>query len=52
MLVIVIKISYKQETINLLTEALKNGPEDYVLIYEGDISNFLGVIKREFRWDI
>ena len=37
----------KQDTIVLLVESLKNGPKNYVLIYEGDISNYLGVnIKK------
>ena len=35
-------VSHKQETITLLTELLHNGPENYVFIDEGDISNYIG----------
>ena len=40
-------VSHKQETITPLIESQKNGHENYVLIYEGYISNYLGVnIKK------
>ena len=40
-------VSHKQEKIKSLIESLKNGPGDYVLTYEGYISNYLGVnIKK------
>ena len=36
-------VSHKQETVTSLIESLNNGPENYVLTDEGDISNYLGV---------
>ena len=40
-------VSYKQDTFISLLESLNNGPENYVLTDEGDISNYLGVnIKK------
>ena len=39
--------SHKQETIPSIIESLNNGPENYVLKDEGDLSNYLGVnIKK------
>ena len=35
-------VSHKKETIISFIEILKNGPENYVLADEGDISNYLG----------
>ena len=34
-------VSYKQQKITSLIESLNNGPENYVLTDEGDISNYL-----------
>ena len=46
-----VMISHKQETIALLIESPKNGPENYVLTDERDISNYLGVnIKENSDW--
>ena len=40
-------VSHKKDTITSLIESLDNGPENYVLTDEGDISNHLGVkIKK------
>ena len=40
-------VPHKQETITPLIEWLNNGPKNYVLTDEGDISNYLGVnIKK------
>ena len=40
-------VSHKQETITSLIESLNNGPGNYLLTDEGDISNYLGVnIKK------
>ena len=36
-------ISNQHETITSLIESLKNGPENYVLTDEGDISDYIGV---------
>ena len=36
-------VSHKKQTITSLIESLNNGPENYVLTDEGDISNYLGV---------
>ena len=35
-------VSHKQETITFLIGSLNNGTENYVLTYEGCISNYLG----------
>ena len=35
-------VSYKKDTITSLIGSLSNGPEDYVLKYEVDVSNYLG----------
>ena len=40
-------VSHKKETIASLIESLKNGPENYVLPEEGDISNYLGVNMKK-----
>ena len=40
-------VSYKQYTIISLIQSINNGPKNYVLTNEGDISNYLGVhIKK------
>ena len=40
-------LSHKQETIISLIESLNNGPENYVLTDEGNMSIYLGVnIKK------
>ena len=36
-------VSYKNDTITPLVESLNNGPENYLLIDEEDISNYIGV---------
>ena len=42
-----VTVSHKQETIKSLIESLRNGLENYVLVDEWDISNYLGVkIKK------
>ena len=48
-------VPHKQETIISLIESLKNGPENYVLKDEEDISNDLGVnikknLNEAFKW--
>ena len=35
-------VSHKQEIITSFIESFNNGPENYVLTDEGDISNYLG----------
>ena len=40
-------VSRKQETITSLIESLKNGSRNYVLIYERDVSNYLGVNNKK-----
>ena len=46
-------VSHKQEKITPLIESQNNGPKNYVLTYEGDISNYLGVnINKNLRWGI
>ena len=40
-------VSHKKDTITSLIESLKNGPENYMLTDEGDISNYIEVnIKK------
>ena len=42
-----VTVSYTKGTITKLIESLNNGPENYALTDEGDISNYLGVnIKK------
>ena len=43
-------VSHKQETITSLIESLNNGPENYVLTDEGDISNYLGVKIKKYSY--
>ena len=40
-------IPHKQEKITSLIESINNGPENYVLADEGDISNYIGFNTKE-----
>ena len=44
-------VSNKQETITSLIESINNSPENYVLIYKGDISNYPGVNMKKNSYD-